>query len=530
MTGRYGWGIVFLVFASLGIALCTAGDASAQVERFAVLAGNNRGDVDEVDLDFAESDADKVSEVLIDLGGFRPENVVLLRGHRADSFRRALIAMNQRIRARAGEGRQITLVVYYSGHADEGALHLGTSQFPLAELEQLVSGSAADFRLLIVDACRSGVLTKIKGGRSAPAFAIDIDDRLSGEGAVFLTSTSANEDAQESSQLRGSFFTHYLVSGLLGAADSNDDGKVVLAEAYRYAYEHTVRASSRTMVGVQHPRFRYRLSGQGDIVLTRPRSDAAQRTRLSFPTGRGYLLFRGSESGPVVAEVGRTDRRRTLSVKPGRYFVRARGERHLLEGTIDIPAGTAATTIDDGALERIAYARLVRKGDGGIRTAHAIESGMWVRTTIHEQASPCVGLQAGYRIDYSYFALVGRTGVCRSSFRNRYIKAVSEEVDLDLRLLHVRDLAPMALQIGVSAGTSLLMQNFDTTGIAPRRTTLAAHVGAGAGASLSLWRSLAMAVDISAQTYFFSAENEDRRSSIASRFSLRGDLSLQHRF
>lgn len=36
-----------------------------------------------------------------------------------------------------------------------------------------------------------------------------------------------------SAEIRGSWFTHALVSGLLGAADRNRDGLVVLEEAYR---------------------------------------------------------------------------------------------------------------------------------------------------------------------------------------------------------------------------------------------------------------------------------------------------------
>ena len=61
-----------------------------------------------------------------------------------------------------------------------------------------------------------------------------------------LAATAASEDAQESDELRGSFFTHYLVSGLLGAADEDGDGAVTLAEAYDHAYAATLRATSRT--------------------------------------------------------------------------------------------------------------------------------------------------------------------------------------------------------------------------------------------------------------------------------------------
>src|SRR5207248_6936924 len=105
----------------------------------------------------AETDASRVGAMLQEVGGVRPENLVLLRGQDAATVRGALIAVNDRVRA---AGRQATLIVYYSGHADAAALHLGATSLELRELEQLVRGSAATFRLLILDACRSGALTR----------------------------------------------------------------------------------------------------------------------------------------------------------------------------------------------------------------------------------------------------------------------------------------------------------------------------------------------------------------------------------
>src|SRR5262249_21875771 len=238
--------------------------AAAQVERFAVVVGNDAGQPPDAALAYAETDAARMASVLQEVGGVRPENLVLLRGQDAATARRTLIAVNDRVRASAG---QTVLIVYYSGHADAGALHLGATSLELPELEQLVRGSAASFRLLILDACRSGALTRVKGGTAIPPFDIRLGERVAGEAAVFLTSSSASEDSQESDAIKGSFFTHALVSGLLGAADENGDGKVTLDEAYRYAYESTLRASSRSLAGVQHPTFEYEVRGQGDVVL-----------------------------------------------------------------------------------------------------------------------------------------------------------------------------------------------------------------------------------------------------------------------
>lgn len=51
--------------------------------------------------------------------------------------------------ARTRPDTQIVLFVYYSGHADAEDLHLGESRLAVAEIAQLVRGSAADFRLLV---------------------------------------------------------------------------------------------------------------------------------------------------------------------------------------------------------------------------------------------------------------------------------------------------------------------------------------------------------------------------------------------
>lgn len=298
------------------LASVAAAPARAEVARFAVLIGNNAGEPDEPDLRYAESDAARMAEVLLELGGFSGEDVVVLRGQGPAAVRRALRAVDQRIAARAREA-EVVLLVYYSGHADASALHLGAERLALAELERLVRGSAAVVRLLLVDSCRSGALTRTKGGERRPGFSIDLDERLAAQGVIVLTSSTATEDAQESDELRGSFFTHYLVSGMLGAADQSGDGTVNLNEVYRYAYENTLRASSRTLAGTQHPSYRYSLSGHGDLVLTWLRAHGDRRGWFSFPEGRSYLVLEKDADGPVVAEVGLWDRRRAISVREG---------------------------------------------------------------------------------------------------------------------------------------------------------------------------------------------------------------------
>jgi hypothetical protein len=447
-----------------------------------------------------------MADVLGEVGNFAPENVILLTGKDASSVRRTLVALNDRIRARVEDPTiEPLLFVYYSGHADARALHLDGTEIQLEELEQLVRGSAAKYRVLLVDACRSGALTNVKGGTTAPPFPIQIEERLAGEGTVFLTSSSATEDAQESDQLRGSFFTHFFVSGLLGAADADRDERVSLSEAYAYAYDSTLRASSRSLVGPQHPTFSYDVRGRADLILTEI-GLGERRAMLELPADRSFLILQGSADGPVIAEVGAADRARTLSVRPGSYFLRSRGQDHLLEGTLEAKAG-ARTSVAAEKLERIEYDRLVRKGHGVDELAHGPFIGYRGRTSIWEASQICQGATAGYTFDLEPISLLPTVSLCYASFSNTFVETSTQELELVLRAARIFDFPYVSLHLGLGAGAAFLHQSFETTGAAPARWTAAGLVSTNLALTVDLTRGVFGGLDLSGLLFVFRRED-----------------------
>ncbi len=490
-------------------------------ERFALIIGHNRGQGDEADLNFAEADAQKMHDVLRDLGGFAPHNMVLLKGVDAATAVQALADLERRVRA---EDRDSILFVYYSGHADASALHLGASSLDIRKLETALTGSAATFRLLVLDSCRSGSVTRVKGARAVPAFDVAVKETLKSRGAVFLTSSSQGEDSQESERIRGSFFTHYLVSALMGAADDNDDGRIDLAEAYRYAHDRTVQASSRSLAGVQHPTFRYDLRGRGNVVLTAPGHVDPNRGVLDFPKDRGYLVLRGGREGAVVAEIGKNDQTRQLSLSPGNYFVIARGQRHLLEGNLSLAARQRVTVSDDG-LERFEYARLVRKGGSDRTAVHGLEIGYRMRTAIVDSVTPCHGLALGYTADFSEFSLGARVHGCRSLFANELLTGSADELGAELRATRMWDFSWLSVGPGAALGSDLLSQSFNSLGTAAPRRTLAGHAGLLLLLSADLGGGFRVNLDVMGATYFFRL-NENGMSELGARFAVVSGLGV----
>ncbi len=321
----------FLLLVVLGhLAVTTS--AWADTRRIAVIAGNNIGVGRRPPLRFAETDARKMAEVFSELGGVGRDDLFLLPGRSAAELRAALAAARARIIDwRRSPGTRILILFYFSGHSDGNALELGRDLVRFAEIRDNLERTGADMRLTIIDSCKSGSLLALKGGTRGPAFDVRLAESLASTGEALISSSAADEAALESAEIGGSFFSHHLLSGLRGAADASADGLVTLAEAYQYAFGRTVTATANTIIGPQHPVYDYRLSGRGDLVLTRIQAPSAV---LVAPSAFERLLVLDSRER-VLAELGPQAARR-FAVQPGRYTLRAWQDGRPLQATVEV--------------------------------------------------------------------------------------------------------------------------------------------------------------------------------------------------
>jgi len=348
-------------------ALLLAAPASAAVRRFAVVAGEPDGGAGTVRLRYAERDARRIHEILTRVGGVRPEDARLLLSQGAGAFRAALAELSKTAAAARAAGERTLLVVYYSGHAKDGALRLGSGRVPLDELRAALEKAPADVRIGLLDSCRSGAIARTKGVRPAPAFDVKTGEDAGPSGLVLIASSSADEDSQESDAIGASWFTHHLASGLLGGADASGDGRVTLAEAYAYAYARTVGSTASSAGGVQHPVFLYDLGGAGDVVLAELAPAAGGLVFPSVAEGLYVVLDRAGRAVAEIAKVAGAERR--IALASGRYTVKKRlpDDSGLLVARIDVDA--APVGVDDARMDRVALDRDPQKGFAGRRVA-----------------------------------------------------------------------------------------------------------------------------------------------------------------
>jgi hypothetical protein len=285
--------------------------------RYALIVGHNTGSAKQLPLKFAEPDASKVARALLDVGGVDKNNLILLQGRPLAELDAAFERIKEAVRIeRATPGRRILLFFYFSGHGESSALLLGGQRLSFSRLKQKLAELKCDVNLTLIDACYSGLAIAMKGGRPAPAFDVRLHD-VSAKGSVFLVSSAPNEPSLESTKIGGSFFSHFLVSGLRGAADSSGDGQITLSELYRYTYDHTVQKSAETIHGPHHPMYEMNLAGQGELVLS---ALAQARATLFLPKALGHTLVTDLFRDQIVAEIKPGDAR-AVALAPGTYGV-----------------------------------------------------------------------------------------------------------------------------------------------------------------------------------------------------------------
>ena len=312
-------------FAALISAIALAGGAASAsaavpVQRFVLVVGANLGGGDRVKLQYAISDAERFARVMIELGGVPQANEVVLKQPRLKELVDALDALNARVveARRAKEPGRIEVIVYYSGHADEQGLLIGSDRYSYRTLRDRLDQIPADVRIAVLDACASGAFTRLKGGKVRPPFLVDESADMRGH--AFLTSSAETESAQESDRIRGSYFTHYLISGFRGAADLSGDGKITLNEAYQFAFNETLGRTVDTRGGAQHPSYDINLSGSGDVVMTDVRQTTA--TIVLGEDLEGRFFIRNAAQELVVELYKPLGRKINLGVEPGAYEVR----------------------------------------------------------------------------------------------------------------------------------------------------------------------------------------------------------------
>ena len=228
--------------------------------RYALVIGINDYDDRRIpDLTTCQSDAKAVYSLLTNpqKGGISSKNAYLLLGKKATT---------RNIKKYLGKLRQIpsksTVFIYFSGHGakeaedaywvtqDSEIDSLISSGVANSEIERLFSKIPSDRVVVMLDCCYAAAT--VKGQKDARSDFSEVLKKFTGKGRAYLMAAGSGQEAIEAEDLKQSVFTHYLVEGMKGKADKDNDGVVVLTELTSYI-DSKVADEARIRGGIQRP-------------------------------------------------------------------------------------------------------------------------------------------------------------------------------------------------------------------------------------------------------------------------------------
>jgi hypothetical protein len=357
--------LVFSIFLASAVWPLSGSPESGKdtVRRLSLIIGANNGGPGRDKLRYAVTDARAMIQILESLGGVSPDDSRLLVEPDRQTCLWEFGRLRERIWRLREEHSRLEAFIYYSGHSDEDNIMLGREKISYRELRDQLQGLAADVRITILDSCASGAFIRAKGGQKRPPFIFDAAYDM--RGFAVMTSSSADEASQESERIKGSFFTHYLITGLRGAADTSGDGRVTLSEAYQYAFSETLRHTEKTSRGPQHPSYNIQMSGTGDVVLTDIRRSASV-LRLSRGVA-GRIFIHGQDSVLVMEFLKAAEAELALCLDRGRYRLIAVTESDIREAEVELADGEIRVLADE-QFSRAEIIDAIARGDQVIRS------------------------------------------------------------------------------------------------------------------------------------------------------------------
>lgn len=515
--------------------------AFADPVRILVAAGSRVGLAAERPLKFAGSDAARVRDVEVSLGGVKNENAyVLTEPSRAELFGAIDKAKAEAAKHKAGE---VTLIFYFSGHGDHDAIHLGDDRLLLTDLSNKLAEVPAGLRIAVTDACRA---TRDKGFTADEPFAITATNMPQASGQVWLHASSDGEAAQESDELQGAIFTHSWLNGLRGAADANGDSRVTLEESFAFAHSQTMIRSAKSSGVLQKPEAVVSLREAAPVVLTETTTLAKMAT-LSLPPGPdAHFLVYTAGSKTVLSELWSSpDRRMALRLPPGRYVVQRRigGAGGL--ATLNIGEGELRN-VDDREFTSTSLEVLARKGDPDAAPEpdrpsaapppplrhHELSAGYDLGTNTR------TGFVHGPRLGYAYalsthFALTVGGGLELTGrdldTKDEHLVGGYGRANIEYRI----PIGAFTLRVGLGGRAGVVSQTLDPTSHAPatdtRATKSAFEMGpeAFAAARLNLDSSQRAFLDLGATGNILFLEQDNALTSFA---AVMGTASLGLRF
>jgi uncharacterized caspase-like protein len=258
------------VVAAAPVTVQTTKERGVEPQLWAVVVGISEYENKAIPpLHFADADAGAFADFLRkpEGGGFQPDHMRVLINKEA-TLANVKIAFVEFLSQAIDKD---LVMIFFAGHGapdparpanlfflthDTDPSRLGTTAYPMWDMRTLLERQLSAKRIVVFsDACHSGGISSDFATRGVNTTSSNLinqylaDLARTKEGIVMFTASAAGEVSQELPDLGHGVFTYYLLEGMRGEADLNNDYTVTINELMQYVEDQVKRKTK----GAQNP-------------------------------------------------------------------------------------------------------------------------------------------------------------------------------------------------------------------------------------------------------------------------------------
>ena len=222
---------------------------------------------------YADADAQVFHDYAVEKLGVPPNRIKTLINDSADE--RGMLLAVMRWLTRAAEPGQSDVYVFFAGHglASDNGEHMYLLPYDGApdllertairrdELFADIASIKPRSVTVFLDTCYSGATRGDDMLIASRPIAIRAREQAVPEGFTVMTAAAGNQTAKPLEEAKHGMFSYFLMKGMEGAADANQDNQISAGELHSYVQQNVIQQSS----GSQTPE----LQGDADRVLVR---------------------------------------------------------------------------------------------------------------------------------------------------------------------------------------------------------------------------------------------------------------------
>jgi uncharacterized caspase-like protein len=214
--------------------------------------------------DFAVNDAKIMTEYLTKVLGYPEENVVTLTNENA-ALGDFVKYFEQWLPNHVEKGNSV--FIYYSGHGapnpktgdaflvpyDGDPSFINQTGYPLKKLYDSLSKLPAKEIIVALDACFSGAGGKSVLAKGARPLVMNLEALVPVKNIIVMSASAGDQISSTYDSKRHGLFTYFLLKGIKGEADTNEDGRIEIGELYNYLKPRVEKTARKDYNSEQTP-------------------------------------------------------------------------------------------------------------------------------------------------------------------------------------------------------------------------------------------------------------------------------------